>query len=119
MFKVPEKNRILTGKLGSTKKDKNNGLFIITYENKKSKSFLACIASDGGDWQHVSVTNQYNNRCPTWHEMCFVKDTFWSDNDCVIQYHPEKSNYVNTMKFCLHLWRPTNHEIPTPPIMYV
>jgi hypothetical protein len=47
--------------------------------------------------------------------MCFVKDLFWDDEDCVMQLHPKKSEYVNNSPFCLHLWRPINAIIPTPP----
>jgi hypothetical protein len=35
--------------------------------------------------------------------------------DVVIQYHPTKSEYVNLHDNCLHMWRPVEVEIPTPP----
>lgn len=50
---------------------------------------VAIIASWGGGWEHVSVS--LNNRCPTWEEMCMVKDIFWGEDECVIQFHPPKS----------------------------
>ena len=40
---------------------------------------------------------------------------FWDEEDCVVQYHPPKSDYVNIHKNCLHLWRPTDGELPRPP----
>ena len=52
---------------------------------------------------------------PDWREMCFIKDLFWDVEDAVIQYHPEKSKYVNVHENCLHLWRLVGVEIPTPP----
>lgn len=74
---------------------------------------LTIIASSDGDWEHVSVSTP--NRCPTWEEMQFVKETFWGDNEEVMQVHPKKENYVNVHPYCLHLWRPTAAEIPMPP----
>jgi hypothetical protein len=47
--------------------------------------------------------------------MCFVKDLFWREDECVIQYHPPKSEYVNLHPYTLHLWRPVNIELPLPP----
>ena len=34
------------------------------------------------------------------------KALFWDEDDCVIQYHPPRSEYVNNHQNCLHLWRP-------------
>lgn len=78
---------------------------------------LRIIASWGGGWDHVSVS--LVNRCPKWDEMCFVKDFFFHPDECVIQYHPSKSNYVNNHPYCLHLWRPQNADVPIPPKSYV
>ena len=63
-------------------------------------------------WEHASVSR--GDRCPTWEEMCFVKDLFWDSEDVVMQFHPKKSEYVNLAKTCLHLWRPIGIEFPTP-----
>ncbi len=68
-------------------------------------------------WEHVSVS--LKQRCPTWDEMCFVKDLFWADDEVVIQYHPAKSNYVNDFKTCLHLWKPIGVELPTPEVKLI
>ena len=75
------------------------------------------IASWGDGWEHVSVCP--SNRTPDWDEMCEIKDMFWNDDEVVMQLHPAKSNYVNLMPNCLHLWRPIGQEIPVPPILYV
>ncbi|WP_431309684.1 DUF7694 domain-containing protein [Bradyrhizobium iriomotense] len=64
-------------------------------------------------WEHVSVS--IPRRCPNWQEMCFVKDLFWDEEECVMQLHPPRSEYVNNNRYCLHLWRPTSRAIPTPP----
>jgi len=78
---------------------------------------LLVIASDGGGWEHVSVS--LANRCPTWKEMCRVKDLFWDEDELVIQYHPAKDQYVNNHKHCLHMWKPQDVEVPIPPKIMV
>lgn len=81
---------------------------------------IQVIASSGLGWEHVSITLRDNKkgkfveRTPTWQEMCYLKDMFWSDDETVVQYHPPKSDYVNNHPYCLHLWRPTDIELPRP-----
>ncbi|WP_456797599.1 DUF7694 domain-containing protein [Bradyrhizobium sp. USDA 4473] len=58
-------------------------------------------------------------RCPNWEEMCFVKDLFWNEEECVMQLHPPHSQYVNNSRYCLHLWKPTHRDIPMPPASFV
>lgn len=70
-------------------------------------------ASDGFGWEHVSVSRF--DRPPLWDEMCQVKDLFWGPEDCVVQYHPPRSVYVNHHPNCLHLWRPTGEQLQRPP----
>lgn len=111
MFHVPEKYRIKDGRMGSTSEAGNNGAFDIV--SLKFLRRVHVIASDGMGWEHVSVSLQ--SRIPTWSEMCAIKAMFWDKEDCVIQYHPADADYVNVHEFCLHLWRPTDVEIPTPP----
>ncbi|WFU14475.1 hypothetical protein [Bradyrhizobium sp. CB3481] len=36
-----------------------------------------------------------------------------------MQLHPPQSQYVNNSRYCLHLWKPTNQDIPTPPACFV
>ena len=78
---------------------------------------LYFVASWGGGWDHVSVS--LRNRCPTWDEMCQVKDIFFSPDECCIEYHPARKDYVNVYPFCLHIWRPQETEIPKPPRYFV
>lgn len=75
------------------------------------------IWSFGGGWDHVSVS--YYDRCPTWEEMCKVKDIFFYPEECCVEYHPEKQNYVNYHNYCLHIWKPQDVELPTPPKIFV
>jgi hypothetical protein len=114
MFKVPEKYRMLTHPtLGSSSIDGNNGAFDIQL-SIRTKAYV--IASDGMGWEHVSIhmVSDKKERTPTWAEMCKIKDMFWDDEDCVIQYHPPKSDYVNCHKHTLHLWRLIDKEFPKP-----
>ena len=94
-----------------------NGIFKVYVEGR---SFY-CVASDGGGWEHVSVSpcNRKRQTCPTWDEMCAIKDMFFHEEETVVQYHPPKSEYVNNYPYCLHLWRPTDKDIPRPPQIYV
>lgn len=102
------------------------GAFVIPING----THLRVIATDGdesgdatGQWEHVS-THAYDPvfktvRTPKWEEMCAVKELFWEDNEVVLQYHPAKSDYVNIHHHVLHLWRPKQQQIPTPPIACV
>ena len=74
-------------------------------------------------WDHVSVSvftrgALHLSRLPTWEEMARIKDLFWEAEDCVMQVHPPKSEYVN-MAEVLHLWRWTGGEFPRPPSILV
>jgi hypothetical protein len=108
-FHVPNKFRIRTGYHATEDRDGNNGAFMLKL---KGGQFVQVIASDGLGWEHVSVSRR--DRCPTWEEMCQVNALFWDEEDCVVQYHPPRSEYVNNHPNCLHLWRPTEGQIPRP-----
>ncbi|MES2148616.1 MAG: hypothetical protein V4508_02375 [Pseudomonadota bacterium] len=108
-FHVPEKFRLTSGRLASSTADGNNGAFVIRLRHAQTAMVLA---SDGAGWEHVSVSR--TDRCLNWEEMCQVKAMFWGPDDCVLQFHPPESEYVNNHPFCLHLWRPIGVNIPTP-----
>jgi hypothetical protein len=40
---------------------------------------------------------------------------FWAEDECVVQFHPAKKDYVNIHPFTLHLWKPTESWLPAPP----
>lgn len=119
MFKVPENYRMTAGNIFmvTSSLDGNNGVFVVPYKPSKLKLF--CIASDGLGWDHVSVSPIGSDRCPTWEEMCYIKDLFWSKDDCVLQYHPTEDDYVNVHPYCLHLWKPQDVPVPRPPKLMV
>lgn len=121
-MQVPEKYRLRSHPvLSSGSSYGNNGFFVIPH-HRIHDYFYNCQVSDGGGWEHVSVTlsakRKKVDRCCTWEEMCYLKDLFWGEDVVVLQFHPAKQDYVNMHKTCLHLWRPTTQYIPVPdPLM--
>lgn len=119
-FRVPECYRFIQrGNPYSSSVGDLFGAFFIRHPNRASSLVLKAIADDGDEtgWEHVSVS--LPTRCPTWEEMAYVKGLFWDDDDCVVQFHPPKSEYVNNHPFCLHLWRPVRESLPKPASMLV
>lgn len=138
-FHVPELARDTTHpQLGSTSADGNNGAFHLDSPEPGWRLALICSDStepDGLDydkWEHVSVhayryraiipprtQHEAQERTPTWKEMCYVKRLCWDAEDVVMQLHPKESEYVNCHPHVLHLWRPVDATIPTPPAIFV
>lgn len=75
------------------------------------------IWSTGGGWDHVSVAPFKRRITPSWDDMCMIKDIFFEDDEAVIQIHPPKSEYVNNVPNCLHLWRYQGAFILPPSIL--
>lgn len=117
-----------------------HGCFIIPHPDKKLReryiAQIVVIASCGSEteegsdvpasgWDHVSAQVRWIQDaerrmcCPTWAEMCAIKEAFFDDDETVIQYHPAKADYVNTHESVLHLWKPVMLQIPTPPKIFV
>lgn len=117
-FKVPNQYRDKTTPGLATPDDYGTtGFFVIPHYKINGYLFL-CMVSDGMGWEHVSISIQNKGkaveRCPTWAEMCWLKDQFWDVEDCVVQYHPPKSQHISMHNYCLHLWRPTEEVLPMP-----
>jgi hypothetical protein len=100
-----------------------NGAFSIPLPGFGHKVIANCIVSDGlcdveeiSGWEHVSVhiVEYGKQRIATWAEMCAVKDIFWEDEECVVQFHPPKSEYVNNHPFVLHLWKQVKSDMARP-----
>lgn len=66
---------------------------------------------DEHGWEHVSVSPYDHGITPSWDDMCRLKDIFFDEEELAIQIHPKKSQYVNKMPNCLHLWRPKDPEL--------
>lgn len=77
------------------------------------------VVSWGGGWEHVSVRPFKKHITPSWDDMCYIKNLFWNDKECAVQYHPPKSQYVNNMPNCLHIWKPVGHNPEMPPSILV
>lgn len=108
-FRVPNRYRVREGRMASDDVFGNNGAFVVPLKHGQQ---VFVIASDGFGWEHVSVSRR--DRCPLWDEMCQIKDLFWEPEDCVVQFHPPASEYVNNHQRCLHLWRQIGATFPTP-----
>jgi hypothetical protein len=128
MFHAPENNRVLTGKFATTEKDGPNGIFFFPIKKKVpgfnrfiSTGWLQVVAANGQGWEHVSICvttqdkKEFQKRCPSWEECCFVKDQFWDKEDTCVQFHPDDKNYVNIHPFVLHIWRKAGvvYELPS------
>ena len=109
------------------KAEKKNGfggsVFPIEYKQGKAKivqdydQVLNFMFSWACGFEHLSVSTTVQT--PTWEQMCKMKDIFFKEDEVCIQLHPAKENYINNMPYCLHIWRPINKEIPTPPNLMV
>jgi len=120
---IVEKGRIEHGQFKTSRGD-TVGLFLI---KGPMAEVLTVMVSDGYGWEemgfhspaweHVSVYKP--SSIPSWPEMCFIKDLFFEAEDCVLQFHPPKSQYVNCHEYCLHLWRVIGFEFPMPPSVTV
>lgn len=98
---------------------------------RTGRDVIRIIASDGinpddpfdalSGWEHVSVSvaTPKGLRVPTWAEMCAVKDLFWNEDECVVQYHPPRAEYVNHHPCTLHLWRHNSRDFLRPPTVLV
>lgn len=114
-----EDGRLRDGWFATDNSDGFNGFFFV--QGPKGAR-LKIMSTDGIDpevenWEHVSVSVEH--RCPNWEEMCFVKDLFWDDEECVVQFHPPKSQYVNHHPYCLHLWKHRTDKVKYPPTIFV
>lgn len=125
MKPLPENYRLTRSKhpqLNTTAADGNNGAFIIPHHRIADYQYTVVI-SDRGGWEHVSVTlssgKRTVKRCPTWEEMCFIKNLFFEPTDCVVQFHPPESEWISNHEYCLHLWKYTDREFPQPPAVMV
>lgn len=116
-----ERYRVMSGVFG-TANSYTCGFFLLPSEAGGGMGGIAeyrsyefkILAYDGttDGWEHVSVS--LPNRCPNWQEMSYIKDLFWDEEDCVIQFHVPKSQHVNNHPYCLHLWKKRDSVFETP-----
>lgn len=73
------------------------------------------IWSTGAGWNHVSVSPFAKRIYPEYEDMCKVKDIFWNEDEDVIHIFPNRKNYVNNVKNCIHLWSCSYKPMVLPP----
>lgn len=83
------------------------------YTDPVTRKQYWCKFTRAKGWEHLCVSGN-NNKVPSWDVMCATKDIFWEDEECCIEYHPRKSQYVNNHEGCLHIWKPIDVELPEP-----
>lgn len=85
---------------------------IFQFKSERGET-IRVIASSGEGWDHVSVSLE--RRCPTWDEMERVKRMFFEAHETAMQLHVPTEDHISHHPYCLHLWRPTDEDIPRPP----
>lgn len=110
--------RIAGGTVGSI----YAGVFRLPVKSSKRNLLIIASAGDIPDyttgWDHVSVS--LPGRCPTWEEMCLVKDTFFLPTERAYQLHPRGDENISNHPYCLHIWRPVDEStLPVPPSIMV
>jgi len=106
------------------KKDDADGIYMIPHPTI-NEYFYNIVFFTGEGWEHLSVsirkivsrvkgTAKQVDRCPTWVEMCFVKNFFWGPEETVVQFHPAMADYVNNHEYVLHQWKLAGANFPTP-----
>jgi len=115
--------RIRRGELSSPDSYGMAGAFLIPIGLKRRAVVVSCNGDIGTGWEHVSVHiisgKKKHQETPTWNDMCYIKNMFWSDDEIAIQIHPKKTDYINVHNHTLHLWRSLNQELLTPPNLLV
>ena len=87
------------------------------FTNPVDRKMYFVIFTSSLGWEHASVSQK--NKTPTWDIMCRIKDIFWNKDECCVEYHPKEEDYINNHEYCLHIWRPTEIELPQPPSIMV
>jgi len=73
------------------------------------------LGFDEEGWEHAAIHVGNGRKTPSWEVMCKAKQTFWRDDEDVVQLHPKESEYFHGIGISgkeklevLHLWRPVN-----------
>jgi hypothetical protein len=78
---------------------------------------IRVLATNGLGWDHVSVSLEY--RCPLYDEMKAIKRLCFRDDEWAMELHAPPSKHISRHPYVLHLWRPHDVAIPTPPEIMV
>jgi hypothetical protein len=72
---------------------KSRGLVVIQSVSKEL---------DGKLWLHTSYSRK--SKLPSYYDTQFIKKHFIGEDQKAIAVYPKKSEHVNIMPYCLHLW---------------
>lgn len=78
-----------------------NGLFVFVSAGEYE---------DGKEWLHISFSRK--SRIPSYEDMQKVKRDFIGEDKKAVLVLPEKENYVNINKNCLHLFYSEENPLP-------
>ena len=84
--------------------------------------FIRCIASNGGNWDHVSVSVADMSgkvRTPIWEIMEWTKRRFFFPHEVCYQLHVAEKDHISINDHVLHIWRHHSKKVPLPPKGYV
>lgn len=91
--------------------------FKATVRSKYNTKIATVKFTKAMGWEHLSVS--YQDETPSWDFMQEMKEMFWKDNEVCMQLHPKAEDYINNHEHCLHIWKPIDVDIPTPPSIFV
>ncbi len=96
--------------------DEHNGFYAIPIKGVRFR----VLASNGGGFEHVSVSPWFKKRTPSWEEMSAVRDLFFEPHEVCYELHVARADHVSFHDYTLHLWRCTDcREVPLPPAIMV
>ncbi len=97
--------------------DSGNGFFKVHVNGRSFK----VIASTDEEWEHVIVSlwSVRGKISPGWEDMNIIKKMFFDPGEQVVQYDPINMEYIQKHPYCIHLWRATRENIPSPPTDFV
>jgi hypothetical protein len=78
---------------------------------------IRIIVACGLGWDHASVSLEY--RTPLYDEMKAIKRLCFRDDEWAMELHAPPSKHISRHPYVLHLWRPHDVAIPTPPEIMV
>lgn len=87
------------------------------YNDPVTRKQYWCKFTSAQGWEHICVScggNGTSKKVPSYEVMCAVKDIFWDEEECCVEYHPRKSQYVNNNEGCLHIWKCIDRDFPEP-----
>lgn len=79
--------------------------FVRLIRSGRPRNYSLVIGCDEEGMEHASISCMDMSHIPGWEELCELKDIVWKDEEECYQVFPKKSQYVNIMENCMHIWR--------------